>query len=40
MLKNTEGAIQMDNPEKLATQDIQDTGQISVKDPTAGNGTQ
>ena len=32
MLENTEGAIKMDNPEKLATQDTQDTGQINVKE--------
>ena len=37
MLENTEGAIKMDNPEKLATQDTQDTGQINVKEYQRGN---
>ena len=37
MLENTEGAIKMDNPEKLATQDTQDTGQINVKEYRRGN---
>ena len=31
MLENTEGAIQKGNPEKLATQGTQDTGQINVR---------
>ena len=37
MLENTEGAIKMDNPEKLATQDTQDTGQINVREHRRGN---
>ena len=32
MLENTEGAIQKDNPEKLATYGTQDTGQINVSE--------
>ena len=36
MLKNTEGAKKMDNPEKLATQDTQDTGQINVREYRRG----
>ena len=31
MLENTEGEIQKDNPDKLATLGTQDTGQIHVK---------
>ena len=30
MQENTEGAMKKDNPEKLATQGTQDTGQINV----------
>ena len=37
MLENTEGAIKMNNPEKLATQDTQDTGQINVREYRRGN---
>ena len=37
MLENTEGAIRKDNPEKLATQDTQDTGQINVREYRRGN---
>jgi len=32
MLENTEGAIQKDNPEKLATRGMQDIGQINVRE--------
>ena len=32
MLENTEGVIQKDNPEKLATQGTHDTGQINVRE--------
>ena len=37
MLENTEGAIQKDNSEKLATQGTQDTGQINVREYRRGN---
>ena len=37
MFENTEGAIKKDNPEKLATQGIQDTGQINVREYPRGN---
>ena len=37
MLENTEGAIQKDNPEKLATQGTQDTKQINVREYRRGN---
>ena len=37
MFENTEGAIKKDNPEKLATQGIQDTGQINVREYRRGN---
>ena len=32
MLENAEGTIKKDNPEKLATQGTQDTGQINVRE--------
>ena len=37
MLENIEGAIKKGNPEKLATQDTQDTGQINVREYRRGN---
>ena len=37
MLENTEGAIKMNKPEKLATQDTQDTGQINAREYRRGN---
>jgi hypothetical protein len=37
MLENTEGLIQKDNPEKQATYDTQDTGQIHVGEYRRGN---
>ncbi len=37
MLENTEGVIKKDNPEKLATQGTQDTGQIHVREYRRGN---
>ena len=37
MLENTEGAMQKDNPEKLATLGTQDTGQINVRENRRGN---
>jgi hypothetical protein len=37
MLENTEGVIQKDNPEKLATLGTQDTGQINVREYRRGN---
>ena len=37
MLENTEGVIKKDNPEKLETQGIQDTGQINVREYPRGN---
>ena len=36
MLENTEGVIKKDNPEKLATQGTQDTGQINVREYRRG----
>ena len=32
MLENTDGAMQKDNPEKLATEGTQDTRQINVRE--------
>jgi hypothetical protein len=37
MLENTEGAIQKDNQEKLATLGTQDTGQINDREYRRGN---
>ena len=37
MSENTEGAIQKDNLEKLATLGTQDTGQINVREYRRGN---
>ena len=37
MLENTEGAMKNGNPEKLATQGTQDTGQINVREYRRGN---
>ena len=37
MLDNTEGVMTKDNPEKLATQGTQDTGQIHVREYRRGN---
>ncbi len=37
MLENTEGVIKKNNSEKLATQGIQDTGQINVREYRRGN---
>ena len=37
MLENTEGVIEKDSPEKLATQDAKDTGQIHVREYLKGN---
>ena len=37
MLENTDGAIQKDNQEKLATLGTQDTGQINVREYRRGN---
>ena len=37
MLENTDGAIQKDNQEKLATLVTQDTGQINVREYRRGN---
>ena len=37
MLENTEGAIKQENPEKLATQGTQDTGQINIREYRRGN---
>ena len=37
MLENTEGVMKRDNPEKLATQGTQDTGQINVREYRRGN---
>ena len=36
MLENTEGVMKKDNPEKLATYDTQDTGQIHVREYRRG----
>jgi hypothetical protein len=38
MLENTEGTMQKDNPEKLATKGTQDTGQINVRDVASFSG--
>ena len=40
MLENTEGAIKKGNPEKLATQDTQDTGQKQSRETGNIQGTQ
>ena len=37
MLENTDGAINKDNPEKLATQGTQDTGQINLREYRRSN---
>ena len=37
MLENIDGAIQMDNPEKLARYGTQNTGQINVGEYRRGN---
>ena len=37
MLENSDGAIKMDNPEKLAKYGTQDTGQINVGEYGRGN---
>ena len=37
MLENTEGVIKKDNPEKLATQGAQETGQKHVREYPWGN---
>ena len=37
MLENTQGVIKKDNPEKLATQGTQDTGQINVREYPRGS---
>ena len=37
MLENTEGVMKKDNPERLATYDTQDTGQIHVREYRRGN---
>ena len=37
MSEDTEGVIKKDNPEKLATQDTQDIGQIHVREYRRGN---
>ena len=37
MLENTEGAMKKGNPEKLATNGTQDTGQINVGEYRRGN---
>ena len=37
MLENTEGVVKKDNPEKLATQGTQETGQIHVREYRSGN---
>ena len=37
MLKNTEGAMKKDNPEKLVTQGTQDTGQKNLREYRRGN---
>ena len=38
MLENTEWTIKKDNPEKLATQGTQNTGQINVREYRKDNG--
>ena len=37
MLENTEGEMKKDNPNKLAIQYTQDTGQINVREYGMGN---
>jgi hypothetical protein len=37
MLDNTKGGMKKDIPEKLATYDTQDTGQINVREYQRGN---
>ena len=37
MLENAEGVMKKDNPEKLATQDTKETGQIHVREYQRGN---
>ena len=37
MLENSDGAIQIDNPEKLAKYGTQDTGQLNVGEYRRGN---
>ena len=37
MLENTEGVMKKENPEKLATLDTQDSGQINVREYRRGN---
>ena len=37
MIENTEGVMKKDNPEKLATQETQDTGQINDREYRRGN---
>ena len=37
MLENTEGAIKMNKPEKLATYYTQETGQINLREYQRGN---
>ena len=37
MLENTEVEMKKDNPEKLATQSTQDTGQINAREYRRGN---
>ena len=37
MLDNTEWVMKKDNPEKLATLETQDTGQINVREYRRGN---
>jgi hypothetical protein len=39
MLENTEGVMIKDNPDKLATEDTQDTGQINGRECPRGNET-
>ena len=37
MLENSEGAMEKNNPDKLATQGTQDTAQINVREYRRGN---
>ena len=37
MLENTEGVMKKDNPDKLTTQDIQETRQINAREYRRGN---
>jgi hypothetical protein len=37
MLQNTQGVMKKDNPEKLAIQGTQDTGQIHAREYRRGN---